>query len=540
MSPEARPRAKTLESLGSYEVAGRLGGGGMAEVFLATQRMASGVERPVVIKAMLPHLAGDEDAVEMFLREARIASLLNHPNVVQIYDVPVIDGRPCIVMEFLRGRDLGVVMKRLSRRGERVHVDAAVAIIAQSAAGLHYAHKLRGASGQPLGLVHRDVSPQNLFLTRDGHVRVVDFGIAKLAGAVPLTQDGALKGKVGYMAPEQARGLAVDGRADEFALGVTFWEILAGRRLFSREDPLATLDALFHMEIPAPSSVRPQVPPELDAIVLRMCAREPDARYPSCDDAQRELRAFLRARHADPEERMIAQLLDRAVPPEEDGKLAGGGRVDLPTQIGEKTSALSASDLEPVEAAPSAVVRALPTPAAAILMPPPPSIAVESKISAFAAPPPPGTERVEKPREWRPYQAATAILCVCAIVFAFLYIFNDGRIPRLDPGTAPRAPTEPLRTGQERTGDPGADFRRAVAIEFASVPEGAVIEVDGALLPGYRLETMPSADVRNVRVLRDGRELWRWQGVFRETQTITVEIPEPVESKRRRRKVQSQ
>ena len=212
--------ALKAQSLGSYRLLRKLGTGGMAEVFLAAQRMSGGLTRPVVIKAILPHLAEDEKFNKMFMREARVAAMLTHPNIVLIHDVTTLDERPFIVMEFLKGRDLWTVLHALPSAKKTVSPQAAAAIIAQAASALDYAHRLRDRSGAPVDLVHRDISPHNLFLTREGHVKVLDFGIAKSAYQQHRTESGVIKGKLPYMAPEQARGKDVDGRADQFSLGI--------------------------------------------------------------------------------------------------------------------------------------------------------------------------------------------------------------------------------------------------------------------------------------------------------------------------------
>lgn len=300
----------------------------MAEVFLATQRMAAGVKRRVVIKAILPHLLEDSQFVEMFMREAKIAAILQHPNIAQIFDVTVFDERPWIVMEFLRGRDLWTVLRRLTTDGMTVPPDAAAAIVAQAATGLDYAHRKADDRGRALALVHRDISPHNLFLTRDGHVRVLDFGVAKSSFQPHRTQSGVLKGKLAYMAPEQARGEDVDARADQFALGVILWEALTGTRLFSRDDPFQTMNALFYGEIPPPSKHVASVPAELDEIALRALSRDPSGRYPSCEALAGALRDLLRRNDARSESVLVASLLERAVPSTEDGEMYASDLTD--------------------------------------------------------------------------------------------------------------------------------------------------------------------------------------------------------------------
>ncbi len=313
--------AQELRSLGGYEVTRRLGSGGMAEVFLAKQRMAGGVERTVVVKSILPHLAGDESFVKMFLREARIAAMLTHPNIVHIHDVAIIEGRACIVMEFLRGRDLSFVLKRVRQAGARPPATAAVAVAAQAATGLDYAHTKKDERGRAMQVVHRDISPHNLFVARDGHVRVLDFGIARSAHEQQLTDTGSLKGKLAYLAPEYVKERAVTAQLDQFAVGIVLWESLTGQRLFHRSDPLSTMQAVLEHQPAPPSRLAPELPRELDEIVLQALDRDPRARFPDCGALATALRTWLRTADTRPETEIIAEWLHEVVPPGEDTAL---------------------------------------------------------------------------------------------------------------------------------------------------------------------------------------------------------------------------
>jgi serine/threonine-protein kinase len=250
----------------------------MAEVFLAKQRLgASGVgERTVVVKRMLPHLADDAKFVRLFVREARLASQLQHPNVVQIHDVATLSGRAAIVMEHLRGIDARAAFRAASQRGKGLDAATALAIAEQIALGLDHAHHATDESGAELGIVHRDVSPHNAFLTRQGVVKVLDFGVAR--SRLEETATGSVKGKLAYMAPEQAFRRPIDQRTDLFALGVVLWELLTGKRLFRGTSPAETLQSLLHAPIRPPSTIA-DVPPEIDAIVLKALAREPTQRW---------------------------------------------------------------------------------------------------------------------------------------------------------------------------------------------------------------------------------------------------------------------
>lgn len=266
---------------GKYELLRKIASGGMGQVFLAREH-GTGFERLVVLKLILPHLAEDEEFLDMFLEEARLVARLSHPNLITILDLTEIEGRHCLAMEYVQGEDVRR-LERFARKQERpLPVGLVVRIIADAAAGLSYAHGARDGHGQPLKLVHRDVSPQNVLVGFDGGVKVIDFGVAKAATSGQQTATGVLKGKYPYMSPEQANGLAVDGRSDQFALGVVMWELLTGKRLFKGDTDLMTLRLVRDCQVPPPSQLNPKLPPGLDEVVLKALAPSPEARYPDC------------------------------------------------------------------------------------------------------------------------------------------------------------------------------------------------------------------------------------------------------------------
>jgi len=216
----------SAQSFGNYQLIKKLATGGMAEVWLAKQTGIEGFNRHVVIKRILPHLAEDPEFVQMFLNEARIASRFNHPNIGQIYDLGEKDGQYYIAMEFIHGEDLGRVMRRAWSTGQWVARHIALRIVADACGGLYYAHTRNDDQGRPLKVVHRDISPQNILISFDGAVKVLDFGIAKASDQVSSTKSGAIKGKFAYMAPEQAAGKVLDARSDIFALGLVLYELV--------------------------------------------------------------------------------------------------------------------------------------------------------------------------------------------------------------------------------------------------------------------------------------------------------------------------
>jgi serine/threonine protein kinase len=281
--------------IGRYEVIRRLARGGMAEVFLARSSGPADFAKTVVLKRVLPGLGADRRIVRMFLDEARTAALLHHSNIVQIFDFGEVDGEYFIVMELLEGLSLAAVLDQLQARGAALPLDGALVVARDVCAGLHYAHEQTGPGGGPLGIVHRDVSPQNVMITWHGEVKLVDFGIAKAAHNLARTVTGMLKGKVRYMSPEQAGGGAVDRRSDVFSLGVVLWELTVGQRLVRGQTELETLQALAGQDVPAPSTFRPGYPPALEEIVLRALQREPAARFQTARALQEALERFAAA-----------------------------------------------------------------------------------------------------------------------------------------------------------------------------------------------------------------------------------------------------
>ena len=300
-SPMTAPNPSSQDEgprkLGKYRLASKLASGGMATVWLASQAGPGGFEKVVALKRIHPHLASERDFVEMFLDEARIASKISHANVCGVHEFGEAGGTYYITMEYLVGEPLSRIARVLRKdraASSNPRLPAMVArIVADACEGLHAAHELRDNHGELLQVVHRDVSPANLFLTFDGCVKVVDFGIASATNRVHQTTTGQVKGKFAYMSPEQAKGKRVDRRADVWALGVVLYELLTQQRLFQRDNPVATLSALLGDPIAAPSTVRPDIPPELDAIVVRALSRELDQRYATARELGRDLVRFV-------------------------------------------------------------------------------------------------------------------------------------------------------------------------------------------------------------------------------------------------------
>jgi len=283
-----------IEHYGSYQLIKRLATGGMAQIYLARQQGPDGFEKLLVVKRILPHLAENADFVRMFLDEARIAARLGHPNIVQIFNLGALDDSYFIAMEFIHGEDVRRVWKRAEQLSKTIPVELVCRVVMDACAGLDYAHKKTDSqSGRPLGIVHRDISPQNILVTFQGGVKVVDFGIAKAADQATVTRSGVLKGKYSYMSPEQASGKRVDCRSDIFALGVVLYELLTGARLFKRPNDILTLHAVTECDVSPPSHLNPDLPRDLDAIVMKALAKDPADRYQEAIHLQMALEDWL-------------------------------------------------------------------------------------------------------------------------------------------------------------------------------------------------------------------------------------------------------
>jgi TonB family protein len=292
--PAAAVASSGPDRFGQYEILERIASGGMAELYKAKRTGVEGFQKIVAIKKILPHLADDEEFVTMFADEAKLAAQLNHPNIIHIYDLGKIQaGGYFIAMEYVDGRDLRAIQQAGREMDVPLPVPLAVYVASKVASALDYAHRRRDAEGHELNIVHRDVSPQNILIAYEGDIKLCDFGIAKAASKASKTQSGALKGKIRYMSPEQAWGKPIDRRSDLFSLGVVLHELLTGERLFRGDTDIDILEKVRVADVPPPSRANPEVPHNLDAIVLKALAREPDDRYANASDLLRDLDSVL-------------------------------------------------------------------------------------------------------------------------------------------------------------------------------------------------------------------------------------------------------
>ncbi|HSO37711.1 MAG TPA: protein kinase [Labilithrix sp.] len=278
--------------LGKYRLIIELAQGGMGNVYLAVAQGPAGFSKLSVIKELKPSLLEEQGFLEMFLDEARLSARLSHPNVVQTNEVSVEGGRAFIAMEYLEGQSLVRVRSRLGKR-QKLPLGVHLRVIAEACRGLEYAHQLCDFDGTPLHVVHRDVSPHNIFVTYDGQVKIVDFGVAKALSSNHETTVGVMKGKVPYMAPEQVMGAEMDRRVDVFALGVILWEAIANRRMWDQMRTETILAKLMSNDIPRLATVAPDAPPRLIALVDRATAASPDARFPSAEALRLAIEEYL-------------------------------------------------------------------------------------------------------------------------------------------------------------------------------------------------------------------------------------------------------
>jgi serine/threonine-protein kinase len=527
-------------SLGRYVLLHRLAVGGMGEIFLARERGAAGFQRLVVIKRLLGDVVDDPERIAMFLDEARIAAHLAHPNIVQVYELGEDRGEYYLVMEFVPGQNLGRVLTRFSRTGHPMRATLAAHIVLEAARGLEYAHQARDADGQPLGIVHRDISPANLLIGYRGDVKVADFGIAKASNKESRTRTGVVRGKFSYMAPEQVSGGAVDARCDVWALGVVLWEASIGRSLFQASNDPQIIKQVLEMPVPRPTSMDPYYPPALEAVVMQALERDLNKRTPSAEALATALRRALRQ---------------------------GSGLSDA-TEVATMMASTFATEIQELDAlVAEATAMPLPTPAegqvAALLATP--THLGKGRARAAASSSPSTQVRGRTPRRWLP--AVLATLVGVAAVIGGTRFLTQTRRPRsaaapggLDaatPADLPRvvaaaatsdAAAEPVqlvlggavldetaglaserkkrhdsRVAQERPLDAGASPLAATSVQVIDAGAAAAsadamselrisapgwISLDGKRMQRDQLRTRVSAGSHRLGVtLDDGREL---------------------------------
>ncbi|XXF78692.1 protein kinase [Myxococcaceae bacterium GXIMD 01537] len=487
---------------GKYELLRKIASGGMGQVFLAREHGA-GFERLAVLKLILPHLAEDDEFLTMFLEEARLVARLSHPNLITILDLTEIDGRHCLAMEYVQGDDIRRIEKQARTQGKVLPVGLVLRIIADAAAGLDYAHKARDSQGQPLHLVHRDVSPQNVLVGFDGGVKVIDFGVAKAATSSQQTATGILKGKYPYMSPEQASGLGMDHRSDQFALGVVLWEMLTGKRLFKGDSDLMTLRLVKDCQVPPPSQLNPKLPPGLDEVVLKALAPTPEERYTDCGALRLALEDYLIQMRMPASNAHLSAFL-RELYAERIAAEADPTRLDQLAEDADLDSRSSPSSRSNVKSIPSR--GASPAGRSAAGAP-----GQRSRVGTVGGVPPPqvreparGTLQLEAVPSSRRFPVVPvavgvgAVLLLAAAALVFLRKPVEPVAPPVKPQVVDVAPERPVEPVKPPPAQPEAP--KKVQVYLYSEPSGAAVTVDmqPAGMTPMPLELEPGAPAKSV------------------------------------------
>ncbi len=460
---------------GKYRVLARLGRGGMGDVYLAVNMGPSGVSKLIVVKELREQLATMPEARSMFLDEARVATRLNHPNVVQTYEV-VEDGESLyLTMEYLDGQPLQNIIRGPKR--EYVPVVLQLQILADTLAALHYAHELTDYDGTPLEVVHRDVSPHNIIVTYEGTTKLVDFGIAKAANTKTVTETGVFKGKVRFSAPEQALGTDIDRRSDVFAAGAVLWEVITGEQMWKGMADTKILLDLASGRIPGPRTVKPDVPEALDAICLKALAFSRDDRYATANDFRDALLDYLR----------------------ESGNATDPGlelRASMATAFETERKEMRAiidAEIRAVQEASSESIRKRRVPVLSV-PPPPGSSASTGHALAHSAKPPPSSRKV-----------VSIALLVCALLATGIYASFPSRTPH---------PAAELAS--EAAASPSPPASHPVHVRLSAQPPSARFTLDGAALATNPYEADVPSDtlVHRIAATADGFEPRQLQATF--------------------------
>lgn len=457
--------------IGRHEIVCPLGTGGMARVYLALQRGAFDATKLVVIKQLRPEFAADREFLSMFVDEARLSLRFNHSNVVHMYEVLAEAPDYCLVMEYLEGQTLAQFVRRVGR--ERFPLDEQIWIMTQVLAGLSYAHTLQDFDGTPLGIVHRDVSPSNVFVTTQGDVKLLDFGIAKAAGAVSFTRQGIVKGKIGYAAPEQCLAQPSDARSDIYAVGVMLWEAIAMRRRTPADTQLAALRARVDDKEPPIEAVVPDVHPELAEVCRRALAFDPAQRYQTAAEFQKALEAYLATRSLVEPSRTLGGLLQRhftrelaLVRHEIESRTSASGRMPASVRTG----------MVPTSGAPSAVSIASDIRGA------------EQSVSNLA---------FVKPKRTGLYAGIGVFVAAAVVAFAI-----SGRSG--PEATSAAAPPASVARGAL---SPAPEAIPSVRLDVSVSPPDAQLELDGRAVPNpYRVELRKESLDHELRVKAEGYE----------------------------------
>ena len=469
--------------LGSYRVIAKLGSGGMASVYLGMQSGMAKFKKLVVLKLLHAKHTENTEFLEMFLNEARLAARLNHPNVVNTYEVGEDEGRHFIAMEYLEGQPYSGIIKKVGRGN--LEIEHTLKVLIDALGALHYAHELRDFDGTPLGVVHRDVSPQNIFVTYDGIVKLVDFGVAKAACSDSETRAGVIKGKIAYLAPEQAGTGPADRRADIFSVGVLLWEALAGKRFSSGTIDVATIHNRVTGAEPRIRDIFPDTPTDLAEICDRAIALHPDDRYATALEMKTALESVLETRRERCKARSLAVLVTEIF---SDERSSIKTVIEEHARCAESEPPLNASGAQPIpvlnphngSSEISDSVRSVSTSTGA------------ASVGSFDARPPRGSVA--------PWLAIVAIVGIAGATVAYV-VGNKEDAPRVAaPSSAATPPPAPPNTADK-------DDAKVELIILASPPE-AIITLDGSQVAGnpFRAKVERGTEMHKIRVTADGYE----------------------------------
>ena len=482
------------EDFGDYALLDRIAIGGMAEVWRARRRGVEGFQKTVAIKKILSHLTGSPDFVTMFIDEAKLAAQLSHNNIIQIYDLGKVANDFFIAMEYVEGKDLRSILTAAEESNRPLPLGLGLFVVSAVARALDYAHRQRDFEDRPLGLVHRDVSPQNVLLSYEGEIKLCDFGIVKAVAKASTTQMGALKGKLQYMSPEQAWGKTVDARSDIFSLGSVLFEVLTGTKLFSGDSEIGVLDAVRECKIPALRSLLPELPEEIDHIVLKALAKSPEDRFQTAGELEHEIKTVLDNLKPTPSQKDLAAYLHAVFKP--DAKTTNSGSpVSVPSEAESDGNGLPAGNEAAIAAVPSTQApvgreststtalaesaEPLPEPLAAE-QPAIEGSVEEAKVAAATAPDP-TKEPASSRGQGRALKWLVAALLIASLIgvgfFVLLSQKKQAPPPEATPSTAgvqeaPAQPNEPIAAGDTTPTD-GSQVARPDSIPADGTQPGS-------------------------------------------------------------------
>lgn len=513
VSVSESPPARFSEQAPKYKVLERLAVGGMAELFLAELESLHGFRKKVVIKKLLPQYASDENFIEMFLDEARLVARLNHPSIVQGFDIGQGDDGVFFTMEYVEGFTISEILRLCAKLNRPLQVEEVLAIMIPVAEALEHAHGFCDEDGNPMDLVHRDVSPSNIIVTTKGRVKLLDFGVAKSNSQICLTVGNSIKGKFGYMAPEQTKGLDLDKRCDIFSFGVVLWELLAGRRLFPGGVDHLVLSKILQQDAPLPSSVRDSLPPVLDDICAKALARNRDERYSDLGDFLVDIASFEISMNTARTSRTLTALIEELYP---------SGRVSKPLTNEEsirlsmpltRTGIAEPHSLEDSSSGASASGASASGASASLE----PTSSINKGLVDQAA------LEITEPTRRNTY-IVIAVCLLAAVVLLLLLLREGPRTPKelaVVKGFAPGAASVP------KTPEPSPQSDNLLVI-LEVKPSSASIEIDGKLVGiGNYSEPLAADETHSIRVFADGYEDFRttFQGAAPEKQIVLVKSP---------------